>query len=134
MTNREILIASLQKYAGEIVRNSFYWNTLSSHVYISDISKDKVRIDFCFTLSKDKYLRSFRRIAMGALKRYLKEELTFKKSYIDSVWFGDVRTTTYNSEYKHEKIDYCDMYIKYIIPKDLYTSLEALARLDENMI
>ena len=125
-TDRDFLIEALQIYADSIMRSSFYWNTLRTNVYITDVSELKVRVEFVFTQSKDKYLKSFRRIGMHKVIENLDEQLGFKKKYKTDVQFNKTDTT---SDWGG-KFEYGTCLVKYLIPRDLYNQLETLIKID----
>lgn len=125
-TDRDFLVEALQVYADGIMRSSFYWNTLRTNVYITDVSELKVRVEFVFTQSKDKYLKSFRRIGMHKVVENLDEQLGFKKKYKTDVQFN--KTDTANDW--GGKFEYGTCLVKYLIPRDLYNQLETLIKID----
>jgi len=132
-TNRDFLIEALTIYADNIMRNSFFffWNSLRVNVFITDISELKVRIEFVFIQSKDKYLRSCRRLAMNRIIEKLNEQLGIKKKYKIDVEFKEVRTS---KDSWSGNIEYGDCYIRYLIPRDLYNKLEVLAKINKESI
>ena len=50
-TDRDFLIEALRTYVDTNVRSCFYWNSLSTYVYITDVSELKVRIELSFGIS-----------------------------------------------------------------------------------
>lgn len=127
--NRDLLRHALLTYADNIMRRSAYWNVLRTNVFIEDISDLKVRLTFAFTQSKDKYLKSFRRIGMHHIIESLDKQLNIKKKYKTDMMFKEVTKTkkdTWNGS-----IEYGDCYIKYLIPRELYDQLEMLAIIDK---
>ena len=129
-TDRDFLIEALTVYADTVMRRSFCWYSLNTNVFITDISELKVRIEFVFTQSKTKYLRSCRRLGMNKLIERLGEQLNIKKKYKTDVEFKEVQ----NTKDWGENIEYGDCYIKYLIPRDLYNQLEVLAKVDKESI
>ena len=129
-TDRDFLIEALTTYADTIMRRSFYWNSLRTNIFITDISEFKVRLEIVFTQSKNKYLRSCRRLGMNRIIKKLDEQLGIKKKYKTDVEFKEVR----NTKDWGESIEYGDSYIKYLIPRDLYNKLEVLAKIDKESI
>lgn len=130
-TNRDVLIEVLQEYAGTNVRSCFYWNSLSTYVYITDVSELKVRIELSFGISKDKYLKSFRRFAMNKLIENLEKDLGIKSKFKTDIKYGETRIIedTWGS-----KVRFCEVNVKYLIPRDLYNELEALVKIDKESI
>ena len=51
-TDRDFLIEALTTYADTVMRRSFYWNSLRTNIFITDISELKVRLEIVFTQSK----------------------------------------------------------------------------------
>ncbi len=130
--NRQNLINTLQIYVDKIIRHCFYWNTLTSHVYICDISENEVRLSFCFTISKDKYLRSCRRMAIRELIEKLDKQLGIKKKYKTDIKYAEVKKTSKDAW--NPAVEYGDVYVKYIIPMNLYEQLEILAKINKDYI
>jgi len=130
-TNRDFLIEALRTYVDTNVRSCFYWNSLSTYVYITDISDLKVRIELSFGISKNKYLKSFRRFAMNKLMESLEKDLDIKSKFKTDIKYGETRIIedTWGS-----KVSYCDVNVKYLIPRDLYNKLETLAKIDKESI
>lgn len=129
-TDRDFLIEALTVYADTVMRKSFHWYSLNTNVFITDISELKVRIEFVFTQSKTKYLRSCRRSGINKLIERLDEQLNIKKKYKTNVEFKEVQ----NTNYWGENLEYGDCYVKYFIPRDLYNKLEVLAKIDKESI
>ena len=127
--SRDILRNTLLVYVDNIMRQSFYWNVLRTNVFIEDISDLKVRLTFSFTQSKDKYLKSFRRIGMRKVMESLSEQLGIKKEYRIDIGFEKVTKTKKDSW--NPSIEYGDCYVKYFIPRELYDRLEMLAVIDK---
>ena len=127
--SRDILRNTLLVYVDNIMRQSFYWNVLRTNVFIEDISDLKVRLTFSFTQSKDKYLKSFRRIGMRKVMESLSEQLGIKKEYRIDIGFEKVTKTKKDSW--NPSIEYGDCYVKYFIPRELYDQLEMLAVIDK---
>lgn len=127
--SRDILRNTLLVYVDNIMRQSFYWNVLRTNVFIEDISDLKVRLTFSFTQSKDKYLKSFRRIGMRKVMESLSEQLGIKKEYRIDIRFEKVTKTKKDSW--NPSIEYGDCYVKYFIPRELYDQLEMLAIIDK---
>ena len=130
-TDRDFLIENLLEYADTIVRKSFYWSTLRTYVRITDISELKVRIELSFSISKDKYLKSFRRFAMNKLIENLEKDLNIKRKFKTDIKYGETRII---EDGWGSKISYCDVDVKYLIPRDLYTKLETLVKIDKESI
>jgi len=130
-TDRDFLIEALRTYVDTNVRSCFYWNSLSSYVYITDISELKVRIELSFGISKNKYLKSFRRFAINKLIENLEKDLGIKSKFKTDVKYSEARIIedTWGS-----KVNYCDINVKYLIPRDLYNKLEILAKIDKESI
>ena len=130
-TDRDLLIETLRTYVDTNVRSCFYWNSLSTYVYITDISELKVRIELSFGISKDKYLKSFRRFAMNKLIENLEKDLDIKRKFKTDIKYGETRIIedTWGS-----KVSYCDINVKYLISRDLYNKLEALVKIDKESI
>lgn len=130
-TDRDLLIETLRTYVDTNVRSCFYWNSLSTYVYITDISELKVRIELSFGISKDKYLKSFRRFAMNKLIENLEKDLGIKSKFKTDIKYGETRIIedTWGS-----KVRFCDVNVKYLIPRDLYNKLEALVKIDKESI
>ena len=130
-TDRDLLIEALRTYVDTNVRSCFYWNSLSTYVYITDISELKVRIELSFGISKNKYLKSFRRFAMNKLIESLEKDLDIKSKFKTDIKYGEARIIedTWGS-----KVSYCDVNVKYLIPRDLYNKLETLAKIDKESI
>ncbi|MBO4622399.1 MAG: hypothetical protein J5691_00795 [Bacilli bacterium] len=126
-TDRDFLIEALRTYVDTNVRSCFYWNSLSTYVYITDISELKVRIELSFGISKDKYLKSFRRFAINKLIENLEKDLDIKSKFKTDIKYGETRIIedTWGS-----KVNYCDVDVKYLIPRDLYNKLETLIKID----
>ena len=127
--HRYILQQALLTYVDNIMRGSFYWNVLRTNVFIEDISDLKVRLTFAFTQSKDKYLKSFRRMGMRKVMEGLSEQLGIKKEYRIDIGFEKVTKTKKDSW--NPSIEYGDCYVKYFIPRELYNQLEMLAIIDK---
>ena len=125
-TDRDFLIEALKVYADDIMRRSFYWSVLRTNVYITDISELKVRVEFVFTQSRDKYLKSFRRMGMSKLIDRLDEQLGIKKKYKIDIQFNK---TDMASDWGG-KFEYGTCLVKYLIPRDLYNQLETLVKID----
>lgn len=130
-TNRDFLIEALTIYADNIMRKSFFWNSLCTNIFITDISELKVRLEIIFTQSKNKYLRSCRRLGMNRIIKKLDEQLGIKKKYKTDVEFKEVCVSKDNWS---GSIEYGDCYIKYLIPRELYNQLEVLAKVDKESI
>lgn len=130
-TDRDFLIEALTIYADNIMRKSFFWNSLRTNIFITDISELKVRLEIVFTQSKNKYLRSCRRLGMNRIIMKLDEQLGIKKKYKTDVEFKEVRVS---KDSWSGNIEYGDCYIKYLIPRDLYNKLEVLAKIDKESI
>ena len=129
-TDRDFLVEALQVYADTIMRKSFYWYSLNTNVYITDISELKVRIEFVFTQSKTKYLRSCRRLGINKLIERLDEQLNIKKKYKTDTEFKEVQ----NTNDWGTNIEYGTCLVKYLIPRELYNQLEVLAKVDKESI
>ena len=127
--HRDLLKYALLVYADNIMRRSAYWNVLRTNVFIEDISNLKVRLTFAFTQSKDKYIKSFRRIGMSNVIESLDKQLNIKKKYKIDTMFKEVAKT--KKDRWNDGIEYGDCYVKYIIPKELYDQLEMLAIIDK---
>lgn len=130
-TDRDFLIEALTIYADNIMRKSFFWNSLRTNIFITDISELKVRLEIVFTQSKNKYLRSCRRLGMNRIIKKLDEQLGIKKKYKIDVEFKEVRISKDNWS---GSIEYGNCYIKYLIPRELYNQLEVLAKVDKESI
>ena len=130
-TDRDLLIETLRTYVDTNVRSCFYWNSLSTYVYITDISELKIRIELSFGISKDKYLKSFRRLDINKLIENLEKDLGIKSKFKTNIKYGETRIIedTWGS-----KVSYCDINVKYLIPRDLYNKLEALVKIDKESI
>ena len=129
-TDRDFLIEALTVYADTVMRRSFCWYSLNTNVFITDISELKVRIEFVFTQSKTKYLRSCRRLGMNKLIERLGEQLNIKKKYKIDTEFKEVR----NTKDWGTNIEYGTCFVKYLIPRELYNQLEVLAKVDKESI
>ena len=129
-TDRDFLIEALTTYADTVMRRSFYWYSLNTNVFITDVSELKVRIEFVFLQSKTKYLRSCRRLGINKFIERLDEQLDIKKKYKIDTEFKEVR----NTKDWGESIEYGTCLVKYLIPRDLYNKLEVLAKVDKESI
>ena len=130
-TDRDLLIETLRTYVDTNVRNCFYWNGLSTYVYITDISELKIRIELSFGIAKDKYLKSFRRFAINKLIENLEKDLGIRSKFKTDIKYGETRIIedTWGS-----KVMFCDINVNYLIPRDLYNELEALVKIDKESI
>lgn len=130
-TDRDLLIETLRTYVDTNVRSCFYWDSLSTYVYITDISELKVRMELSFGISKNKYLKSFRRLAINKLMENLEKDLGIKSKFKTDIIYGETRIIedTWGS-----KVWFCDVNVKYLIPRDLYNKLEALVKIDKESI
>jgi hypothetical protein len=129
-TDRDFLIENLLEYTDTIVRKSFYWSTLRTYVRITDVSELKVRIELSFGISKDKYLKSFRRFAMNKLIENLEKDLDIKRKFKTDIKYGETRII---EDSWGSKVSYCDVDIKYLIPRDLYNKLETLVKINKEI-
>lgn len=134
-TNRDFLVEALTTYADMVMRRSFCWHSLNTHVFITDISELKVILEIVFTQSKTRYLRSSRRMGMNKVIEKLDKQLGIKKKYKVDIKFKEVQNTkAWSVIAQSENIEYGDCYVKYLIPRDLYNKLEALAKIDKESI
>ena len=130
-TDRYFLIDALTTYADAVMRKSFYWRSLDTNVFITDISEFKVRIEFIFLQSKTKCLKSCRRSGINKFIERLDKQLDIKKQYKINTQFKEVQNT---KDWKGENIEYSTCFVEYLIPKELYNQLEVLAKVDRESI
>ena len=123
----QFLKKALEKYIADTLQGFASWYTLKIDIYITNCpTSQDTRVEVCILWSKQFHFKSTRRRALKDLIENLDQDLNISKKDLLDMNYGEVKTDKANL-YDSNKVQWCNSYLNYHIPKALYNELEAWA-------